>query len=90
MTTDLSSLTSSRDLTFTQYRMVELLRDERPHTRFELHRCLRDPLASLTTMRMHISLLRKKLKLHGYGITWELLSGESYYRLVRLSPPPRE
>jgi len=85
MTDALSSLTSSRDLTFTQHRMVELLRDERPHTRFELRQCLRDDQGTLETMRVHVSLLRKKLVPQGYTIRSEKLAGECYYRLVAIT-----
>jgi len=89
-TTDLSSLASSQDLTFTQFRLVQLLADGKVHTRFELCQCLRDELGTVATMRVHVCVLRKKLKPQGYNIHSETISGECYYRLARIVSSPHE
>ena len=74
------------DLTPTQQRMLTLLSDERPHNRFALKKCLRDAeMGSLQGIKMHLSMLRKKIEPHHYGIQCEMLAGESYYRLVHLA-----
>lgn len=77
---------TTNGLTPTLTRMLEMLSDEKPHNRFELQKCLRDEMTSVDTVKVHIATLRKKLRLERYDISCELLSGESYYRLVRMAP----
>lgn len=78
------------DLTPTQQRMLTLLSDEKPHNRFALQKCLRDELGSVQGIKMHLSMLRKKLQPHRYQIQCEILAGESYYRLVQYAAPSAE
>lgn len=78
------------DLTPTQQRMLELLRDEKPHNRFALQKCLRDELGSVAGIKPHLTYLRKKLKPLGYGISCDMMAGENYYRLVHFASMPVE
>lgn len=79
--------TTNNGYTPTQQRMLAVLADEKPHNRFELQKCLRDEMTSVDTVKVHIATLRKRLRLEKYDISCELLSGESYYRLVRTAHP---
>jgi hypothetical protein len=61
-------------LTPTQRRMLSLLADGLPHTREELHACLNDEQADLSSIQGPISNLRKLMRPHGHDIICELHS----------------
>ena len=44
--------------------MLEVLSDGAPHTKRELHSCLRDELAPLRNIAVHLTALNKKLRRH--------------------------
>lgn len=68
----------------TQQRMIDLLSDGMPHDRHELHACLDDPLSSLATIKFHLSLIRRIIRLRGEDIICELWERKIHYRHVRL------
>jgi DNA-binding response OmpR family regulator len=68
-------------LTPIQRRMFTVLRDRHFHTRQELHACLDDELAALTSIQFHISRLRAKLRHHGFTISCKIMEGCTYYCL---------
>lgn len=67
----------------TQFRMLALLKDGKPHLRAELKDCIIDDMACLAMVSDHISNIRKKLPkdLH---IDCILVGGKINYRLLRL------
>src|SRR5579884_2496539 len=68
-------------LTPIQRRMFTVLRDRHFHTRQELHACLDDELAALTSIQFHISRLRANLRHHGFTISCKIMEGCTYYCL---------
>lgn len=47
--------------TRTEWKLLQVLRDGKPHTRKELHACLPDELSNQATIKRHLSCLRRKL-----------------------------
>jgi DNA-binding CsgD family transcriptional regulator len=72
------------DFTPTQQAMLRILADGNPHTKQELHKCLNDELQSLTSVKVHVSNIRKVLRLTGQDIACEMVNRATYYRQVRL------
>lgn len=69
----------------TQRRILALLADGRPHPRQELLACLPDAeLGSLATVRVHVCLLRRRLRASGEDILCVLHGSTLCYRQVRL------
>lgn len=70
-----------------QRRIMHLLSDGKLHTKAELHKCILDDLSENTTVNMHITFLRKKLRLIGQTIICESYGQSSsgkkliYFRL---------
>jgi hypothetical protein len=77
-------------LTPTQRRMLSLLADGLPHTREELHACLNDEQADLSSIQGPISNLRKLMRPHGHDIICELHKRAISYRHVMLLPSPTD
>lgn len=75
-----------RGFTPTQADMIKMLSDGLPHTRQELFTCLRDDLARLQAINMHLSNCRKILRPRGEDIICELVNRRICYRHVRLLP----
>lgn len=69
------------DYTPIQRRIMEVLKDGKPHARSEVFECLQDSLSGDSTLRVHICYLRKRLRSIGKTIIWEANGGA--YRLVR-------
>ena len=67
----------------TQRKLMNLLQDGQAHPRDSLCRCFPDELANPNNIRVHITYLRRKLKLQGMDISCETISRVCYYRLVR-------
>lgn len=67
-----------------QRRILEILSDGLPHTRFELHKCLNDELSPVRNIRPHLTAIRKKIRPHGEDILCEYIPHGTYYRHVRL------
>lgn len=74
-------------LTPIQQRILQLLSDGRSHARAELHACLDDELAMLTSLKFHVSRLRQKLRPTGRTVHCEIQHGTSYYSLIPFSEP---
>jgi hypothetical protein len=72
----------------TERRMLELLKDGKPHRREELHSCLQDDLADLSAIQPHISNIRKRIRNLGEEIVCEFYQRSLHYRHVRLLSSP--
>ena len=70
--------------TLTEKKMLDVLRDGRPHSRQELHGCLHDDLGPLRNINQHISNLRRKIRERGEMIVCELVNRRIHYRHVKL------
>ena len=68
----------------TQRKIMDLLRDGHSHPREHLCRCFPDELANPNNIRVHITLLRKKVRRQGLNIVCEPVDGVSCYRLMRI------
>lgn len=73
-------------LTPIQQQMLMLLSDGQPHTRHELRACLNDEQAELSTVKVHISRIRKHLRPRQQDIICELRHNRICYRHVQLLP----
>lgn len=69
----------------TQRRMLAVLADGQPHHKSELQACLPD---ELSTIYMHVSNIRAKLRPQGQDIICEYRHQTIYYRHVRLLSSP--
>jgi hypothetical protein len=49
-------------------RMMQVFRDGRPHTIYELHRCIQDEYGRIDNVKMHVTRLRKKIQPLGHDI----------------------
>jgi DNA-binding CsgD family transcriptional regulator len=67
----------------TQRKILAVLSDGRPHSREELFACLPDDLGSVSNVRAHLSILRRKLR--GRLIVCELHGRAAFYRLAEAS-----
>ncbi len=74
--------------TKTETKILELLSDDRAHTREEIHSCLPDELGELGNIHTHIMNIRKKIRPIGQDIRYEQLGTKRYYRLVRTLASP--
>jgi DNA-binding CsgD family transcriptional regulator len=72
----------------TERRMLTLLADGMPHTRFELHKCLWDDLSPLQAIWAHISNIRAKIRPQGHDIICEIYNRTVHYRHVILLVDP--
>lgn len=75
-------------MTPTHERMLELLKDGKPHSVKELRSCLYDPLSDALAVRSHIYTLRKELEAGGSIIvqrsgTYTLVTVEALADTVR-------
>lgn len=75
------------DLHFTptERRILKVLSDGKPHTRKELFACLPDDLASLSSIKPHLTKLRKKLRPLGQEIVC-LIEKHVRYQHVHVVP----
>lgn len=64
--------------------ILSVLCDGQAHTKEELLAVMPDTLTSPTTLRVHISNLRKKLKQKGHDIICQMANRRGLYRHVRL------
>lgn len=71
------------DWTRTQYAILELLSDGKPHSRREIHKECCGPSTEDNTMRVHIHKLRKRLRVIGQDITTFRENNVTYYQRVR-------
>ncbi len=73
------------DLTPTQTRIMEVLKDGRPHPVAELWTCLYDELAQEggNALRMCMSYLRTRLETKGMTVVATRMGEQSAYRLAR-------
>jgi DNA-binding response OmpR family regulator len=76
-------------LTPTQRRILELLSDGAPHSRVEIHKCLWDDMGALSNIQVHISALRKIVRLDGEDILCVIFNRTVHYRHVKLLHVPR-
>jgi len=67
-----------------QRKILKLLSDGLPHRPAELQQCLYDTETSLAGVRVHLTLLRKKLRPNGEDIICEYINRSYRYRHVRL------
>lgn len=65
-------------------RILAILSDGMPHCRYELLACLEDSEAELRTLQVHISMMRKPIRLRGEDIVCELFDGSPHYRHIKL------
>jgi DNA-binding CsgD family transcriptional regulator len=73
------------DLTPTQRRVLNLLRDGQAHTPREIHLLLPDDLGGPANVRQHLSRLRRKLYATGQDIRTERRGRHTAYRLISQS-----
>lgn len=71
----------------TQKRILQVLSDGQPHSRYELKDCLNDELVEMRVLAVHLSKLRKALPT-GETIVCELFKRGIHYRHVRLITNP--
>lgn len=71
-----------RSFTKTEQRILLLLQDGEPHTRWNIRNEIGDEYTSLQTIQMHISRIRRKLAAHRKSVLCEQSNGEISYRLV--------
>lgn len=74
--------------TQTEYRMLEVLKDGKPHAVDELHKCLWDDQSQRSAVRFHVSNLRTKLNKEGLEISVRHVTGRVHYLLSRLLYDP--
>lgn len=78
------TLTNGAELTPTEDRILDLLKDGLPHhAHFELQKLLPDELSDRLALNNHLCRLRKKLK-GEIALICEFRRRNLYYRLVRL------
>ena len=75
-------MSSDDGWTPTQRRMLEVLSDGLPHTKEELHACCGP--SCVKNVRMHLSILRKKLRHKGQDIVCRFDKRVIKYQHVRL------
>jgi hypothetical protein len=69
--------------------MLAVLSDGMAHTKAELHSCLPDELGSLDNVKVHVTNIRKKLRLKGEDILCTRIHmSEPIYRHVRILASP--
>jgi DNA-binding CsgD family transcriptional regulator len=69
-------------------KMLDVLSDGKPHTPQELQACLWDEQGPLSTVRVHLTCLRKKLRPRGQDVAVQILGGRTTYTLVAVPTPP--
>ena len=73
----------------TEQAMLAVLSDGMSHGKAELHACLPDELGSLDNVKVHVTNIRKKLRLKGEDILCtRVYMSEPIYRLVRVLASP--
>lgn len=77
----------SANYTPTQKRILAVLADGLPHSSEELLKCIGDDLSPSGNLRVHLSLLRKKLRPLGEDILCEYSYRTYSYRHVKLLCP---
>lgn len=70
--------------TSVQVRMLDVLKDGKPHTKEELFACLEDDMATMKAIRKHISLIRTQLRTIGEDVVCEFHARRFKYRHVRI------
>lgn len=68
----------------TQKKLLAVLADGLPHSREELHACLWDEAGPLSNIQVHLSTIRKQLRLKGQDIVCEICHRAIHYRHVKL------
>ena len=68
----------------TELAILRLLSDGQAHALSELHQCLPDELSALSAVYVHVSNIRKRLRLSGQTIVCEIANRRCYYRHVVL------
>ena len=63
-----------------QYAILQVLSDGRPHPRADLHACCE--ATEVVNVRVHVSLLRKKLRDKGEDIVYVKMRGYQHVRLL--------
>ncbi len=69
--------------TSTESRLMNVLKDGEPHDRPELLACLLDSQATMDSIHIHLSRIRKKIRPLGHLILCEYINRKHYYRHVR-------
>jgi hypothetical protein len=72
------------ELTPTQQRLYDRLKDGDMHTKQELRTCLGDEMSIPNNLSVHITLLKKKIEPAGLTVVCVVHKGLNRYRLVRL------
>ncbi len=68
----------------TQQAMLDVLSDGCPHSRLELHGCLRDELGDIGNIKVHLSNLRKRLRLISEDVVCVYVRGDLRYQHIKL------
>ena len=74
-----------REFTTIQKRIMRVLSDCQPHPRKELHGCLSDPAVEETVVRMHVSMIRNRIRKHDWDIVCQQREYKSHYRLAKMT-----
>jgi len=69
----------------TEQRILDVVKDGKPHGPVELHKCLDDELSPVIAIRCHLSNMRKKLRPMGYDIVHVMIGRTHHYRYVSLA-----
>lgn len=70
-----------------QKRILEILSDGMPHDRWQLLKCIGDPLATLPGLQQHMYLLRSRLRMINQEIVCVRRQGSYMYQHVKLLVP---
>lgn len=74
----------------TQKIILKVLSDGQPHHKEELRSSMPDELCSIESLRVHITMLRKKLRPQKQDIICEIKNRRIFYRHVKLLFPSPE
>ena len=82
-------MVADKKVTFTntEAKIMAILEDGEAHSREELHKCLWDEYAAVTTVNVHLTHLRTKLRPIGKEIVRTTVNREYGYRLVSFHIP---
>ena len=78
----------ANEFTPTQTRILHVLNDGKRHHKDDLYPCIEDELADhYSSLKNHLSCIRKRLRPRGEDIIVELWERRTYYRWVRMLWP---
>lgn len=78
------------DFTPTEKKIIEVLKDCKPHSKNDLYKVLEDDLSGPNALNVHITRIRPKLKVSGYTIVPTFPNGSHiHFMIVALVDPSK-